>query len=391
MQIIEVTNKQLKHKFFDVALELYKDDKVFVSPLFMMIEEIFDKKKNIFFRTGEACRWIATDDNGNLIGRIAAFYDKNRSFGHETPTGGMGFFESVEDKEVAFKLFDTAKEWLSKKGLQAMDGPINFGENENFWGLLVDGFTHPSYGMQYNHSYYQEFYEEYGFKEYFNQITNHLPIEDGLNPRFVRVAEMVQKRRPYTYKHFKISEKEKFLKDIIEIYQDAWVDHENNHSIDYDDMLEKFKTAKNFLVEEFIWIAYNGEEPIGFTVVFPDLNEVLNKFNGRLNIFNALKFKKLLKSRTYTRARATVMGIKKAYQSQGVESVLFLQYENIFKNKRPEYKELELSWVGDFNPKMRALQEHLSAKFGKKHITYRFMFDQSKEVKKYHTIAKEKS
>ena len=79
----------------------------------------------------------------------------------------MGFFECINDKSASILLMDTCRNWLQENGMEAMDGPINFGENDNFWGLLIYGFTHPAIGMNYNPPYYQEFFESYGFKTYF--------------------------------------------------------------------------------------------------------------------------------------------------------------------------------------------------------------------------------
>ena len=119
-----------------------------------------------------------------LMGRVAAFINNKKAYHYEQPTGGIGFFECIDDEKAAFLLFDTAKNWLSANGMQAMDGPINFGENDNFWGLLVEGFTVPSYGMNYNPPYYRPLFENYGFKTAYAQITNHLDVSETL-PRKV--------------------------------------------------------------------------------------------------------------------------------------------------------------------------------------------------------------
>ncbi|HOI32992.1 MAG TPA: hypothetical protein PLC47_09515, partial [Bacteroidales bacterium] len=145
MKLIEVKTRAQERAFLDVAREIYKADPVWVCPLDKTIAGIFDSKKNIFFRQGEACRWILRNDQGKLIGRVAAFINRKKAFGYKQPTGGMGFFECINDQNAAFLLFDQCKEWLKTKGMEAMDGPINFGENDNFWGLLVEGFTHPSF------------------------------------------------------------------------------------------------------------------------------------------------------------------------------------------------------------------------------------------------------
>lgn len=175
MRVIEVQDKISRRQFLDVVDLIYRDDEAYVRPLDSMIEEIFDPLQNSFHSHGTAARFILKDKE-LVIGRVAVFINEQKAYGFDQPTGGMGFFECVNNKEAAFILFDTAKEWLKERGMEAMDGPVNFGENDNFWGLLVDGFVQPGFGMQYNTRYYQAFYEEYGFTTYFEQITNHLDL-----------------------------------------------------------------------------------------------------------------------------------------------------------------------------------------------------------------------
>ena len=130
MKIFEVVDKKAKKEFLDIARLIYKNDPNWVQLLDVQIEKIFDPKINVFFQNGEATRFVLKDDNGKLIGRIATFINRDKAFGFEQPTGGCGFFECINDKKAAFLLFDTAKEWLEKRKMKAMDGPINFGENE---------------------------------------------------------------------------------------------------------------------------------------------------------------------------------------------------------------------------------------------------------------------
>jgi hypothetical protein len=117
------------------------------------VESIFDPQSNVYFKHGEATRWVLQDEKGALIGRVAAFVDHHTAPKQDPPAGGMGFFECINDHYAAAMLFDTCKEWLKTRGLEAMDGPINFGETDKYWGLLVDGFTHPSYEIAYNPHY----------------------------------------------------------------------------------------------------------------------------------------------------------------------------------------------------------------------------------------------
>ncbi|MGM0377055.1 MAG: GNAT family N-acetyltransferase, partial [Bacteroidota bacterium] len=177
MQIAEVKTKKQRRQFLDVVDTVYKGDENYVRPLDLSIEKIFDPATNDFFQHGEAVRFLLYDGKEKPIGRVAAYVNQKKAYGFAQPTGGMGFFECINDEKAAFKLFDAARDWLAERGMEAMDGPINFGENDTFWGLLVEGFTQPAFGVPYNPPYYQKFFEDYGFVNYFEQITNHLDLQ----------------------------------------------------------------------------------------------------------------------------------------------------------------------------------------------------------------------
>lgn len=140
MRIIEVNNQQHAKLFHDVGRIIYKNDNTWVCPIDEEIEAIFDPKKNVYFEHGDAARWLLYNDNEQLIGRVAAFIDKKMALKHEQPTGGMGFFECINDKEAAFVLFDMAHEWLKKEewkrwmGLSILAKPISIGD---FWSMAL--------------------------------------------------------------------------------------------------------------------------------------------------------------------------------------------------------------------------------------------------------------
>ena len=389
MKIIEVITSHDKKEFLDLPKRLYKGDPFWVCPLDSMVESVFNPRKNHTFKHGEAIRWILKDDDGNTIGRIAAFIDRVRSAANNQPTGGIGFFEVVENTEASFALFDTGREWLSIRGMEVMDGPVNFGENDNNWGLLVEGFTQQGFGMPYHKRYYRTYFEEYGFKNYFEQYSYHREIR-GINSelvqfpeRIMKIAEWLSKRPGYTFQHFDFKNKEKYVNDIVEIYNSTWsVFKEDFTPLDPSFLKESLEKAKLMIDEELIWFTYFNNKPIAFFVIFPDLNQIIKYFNGRLNPWNFLRFTYFKLTHKITRMRAVAGGVHPTYQNSGVESAIFLQLYHVFKRK-PWFKELELSWVGDFNPKMIAIYEALGAGKAKTHITYRFLINKNISFKRY--------
>ena len=372
-RLIPVTDKRTRKQFHDVMRSIYKNDINFICPPDKVIEGIFTPGENVFFNHGEATRWILLDQNNKLAGRVAAFINRKKAYTFQVPTGGMGFFECVNDYKAAEILFENCRTWLAEKGMEAMDGPINFGENDNFWGLLVEGFMPQSFGMNYNPPYYKTFFERYGFTLYFEQVTNMLDLTKPFPERFWKIADWVRQKPDYNFRHFSYKESEKFIADFIEIYNDAWQFHENFTPTDPQAIRLMLAELKSLLVPEFVWFAYHGDEPIAFELMLPDINQLFRYFNGKINLWGKLKVALKGKKNIFTRTRIVIMGIKPKFQKSGIESALFWHMNSVMQ-KNPQYTEVELSWVGDFNPKMRMLHEAVGGKFSKRHITYRKYF-----------------
>ena len=372
MIIVPVSDKQTRKEFLDVARFIYQDDKNWICPLDQDIENIFNEDKNPFFSHGECSRWILKNDQDQTVGRVAAFINNKKAYNYEQPTGGMGFFECINDEKAAYLLFDTAQVWLKERGMKAMDGPINFGENDSFWGLLIEGFTPPSYGMNYNPEYYYAFFKNYGFEKEYEQITNHLAVRNPFPERFTKIANWVAGKQGYTFEHFSKKDADKYVTHLMEIYNDGWQDFENFVPIKRDTLVESFKKMETIMDEKLIWFAYINGEPASFVVIIPDANQMIKEFNGKLGLFEKLKFV-YKRWKGVNRMRAIVMGTKQAYQKHGLESALFIKLKE-YVLPLDQYDELELSWVGDFNDKMLSIHQATGATFGKRHLTLRKIF-----------------
>jgi GNAT superfamily N-acetyltransferase len=387
MEIIAVTTAAHAQSFLDMVQIIYQNDDVYVRPLDIEINNIFNPSTNNFHQHGEAARWILKDGD-RIIGRVAAFINLKKAYTFEQPTGGMGFFECINDASAAKLLMDTARNWLQARGMEAMDGPINFGENDNFWGLLVQGFTHPAVGMNYNPEYYQSLFENYGFNLYFEQISNHMDAHKPLPERFAKIAEWVSKKPGYSFEHLKLSNLNKYSQDFQNIYNDAWQFHENFSPMSNQTVLESLEKMKAFIDERFIWFAYVDGNPAAFVITIPDVNQVIKYMNGKTNFFAKLKFAYYRMIGKMDRLRVVIMGVKPAYQKSGLESALIMKSIEMIR-KTNQYKEIELSWVGDFNPKMRALHESVGAVLAKTHYTYRCLFSNTKNFKRATEIARD--
>jgi len=383
MNIIPVHTKKEEKAFLDFPRKLYRNDPNYVVQFDREIRSAFDRKINPYFKHGDAVRWIAVNEQGETVGRIAAFYDTDKDEADYVRSGGCGYFESINDQQVAYRLFDAAKEWLLKNGYEAMTGPINFGENDTNWGCLVQGFMPQGLGMTYNLPYYKDLFEGYGFRLYYRQLAFHLDLQKPFPERFWKIAEWINKRQGFTYKHYIPNQTARFVDDTVYIYNQAWSKLRKDYTpLNPDSLYDELRKVKMILDPEMIWYAYHEDEPIAFFMFLPDANQIFRHLNGKLHFINKLRFLYYKKRKTITRARGTVAGVIPKFQNSGVESGIFYKMRKVMDFK-PQYKEFELSWVGDFNPKMISLYQNTGAVHAKTHHTYRYLFDQKRPYQRF--------
>ena len=381
MELIEVNTKRLQRDFLELPLKIYKDDPNWIRPLDDDIESVFDPDKNKLFRNGEAIRWILKDDRGETIGRVAAFINNKTARSFDQPTGGMGFFECVNDKKAAFLLFDQCRNWVEKRKMEALDGPINFGERDKWWGLLVDGFVEPNYCVPYNPHYYKTLFESYGFKTYFNQYTYSIPVQSQLPENYAQKAERIANDPSYHFEHIKKSQLEKYAEDFWYIYNKAWVKHAGINEMSKAQAISLMKKIKPILDEDIIWFAYHDKEAVGFFIMLPEINQIIKYLNGKLDWIGKIKFLWYKYRGVCRKTFGVAFGIIPAFQGKGLEGALTMATARKVQPLN-RYDVLEMNWIGDFNPTMMHIAESIGAKIAKTHITYRKLFDETKPFKR---------
>jgi hypothetical protein len=367
-ELVKVVSGEQSKEFINFPKRLYKRDTNYIMPLDKDIELVFDPGSNPAFKIGECSRWLLKKDK-ETVGRIAAFYTKVEKTG--ILTGGCGFFECIDSQEAANILFDTAKDWVKSKGCLFMDGPINFGERDSFWGLMVGGFVNPSYRENYNFPYYQKLFEAYGFKPEIGQTTSLISEETFNFERFSKLSTRVFANPAYTFDHIHKNNLEKYAKDFIEIYNQAWEFHENFIPMTFEKIMVHMKQMKPILVEELNVFVYANGVPVGFYITVLDVNQVFKYVNGKMNLLGKLKF--LYYRPKVSRIRGIVFGVIPKYHNLGLEIALIMKFREAMR-KIPQFKDNELAWIGDFNPKMLSMFESMGAQEIKKHITYRYNF-----------------
>lgn len=385
MQIILVNDKATHQLFMSVPLIIYKNDKQWIRPLDKDVEEVFDAKKNKAFRFGKIQRWILKNEEGELIGRIAAFVNKKyKNKGDEVEAGGMGFFECINNQDAADLLFNNVKHWLLNEGMQTMDGPINFGERDKWWGLVTEGFIEPLYGMNYNPPYYKTLFENYGFKCFYEQICVGMKVKKPLQPRIWERHDLVEKDPGFSARFLKKSQLEKYAADFTEVYNKAWAGHGGLKQLTIEQVVIMFKKMKPVMDERILWFAYYNDAPIAIFINLPDLNQWFKHLNGKFGLLHKLYFLLLKTFKPNKKFTGLVFGIVPEFQGQGVDAYIIAESAKVLQSNNVPYTDYEMQWIGDFNPKMLNIAQNLGEVYtSRKLATYRYMFDQTIPFKRH--------
>ena len=368
INIIPVETKKQRAEFIDFPHALYLGDPNYVPELFIAQDDLLNPQKHPFFKHSSAQLFLAYKD-GKLVGRIAAIWNVNHNQFNNVNEGQFGFFDCVNDQEVANSLFDAAVEWIRNKGGDKVVGPINLSTNETC-GLLIEGFNLPPVAMMtYNFPYYMDLIDNYGFTKQVD-LRAYEVTTNTANQRSVLLLEKLEQRllrsgiklRQLDLKNFK-AEAEK----IKHVYNKAW--DKNLGFVPMTD--EEFdwvaKDLKMIVDPRFCIIAEKDNEIVGFSVGIPNINEILIKIKkGRLlptGIFKLLLGRKKIKS-----LRVLMLGVLEDYRKLGIEACL---YGYIIKNAIPAgIKSAECSWMLDHNYMMNHAIEQINGELYKKYRIY---------------------
>jgi hypothetical protein len=395
MHLVEVNSPSSAKDFIRVNVELNKSNPAYIRPLDKDINDVFDKGKNKAFRFGEAIRWILTDDEGKLIGRIAAFVNKKyKNKGDEDPVGGIGFFDCINDQAAADMLFDVARHWLIQKGMIAMDGPVNFGERDRWWGLVVQGNElPPMYCMNFNPTYYVQLFENYGFKNFYNQVCFALRAKDKIQQKFYDRHAECARSPDYSSAHINKNQLAKFAHDFTIVYNKAWAGHGGLKQLEEKVVLKMFNSMKPVMDEKICWFVYYKSEPVGIWINLPDLNQWFKYLNGKFDLLHKLKFLWIKATRKNRKFTGLVFGVVPEMQGKGVDSYMIVEgckviqglhiIDGEYKLGRLLYDDYEMQWIGEFNPKMINVAASLGTYRSRILTTYRYNFDRTKEFKQH--------
>jgi len=369
VKVRHVESESDKMRFIKLPWKIYGGDKYWVPPLIFDVRNNLNPDKNPFFEHAEVELFLAEKD-GELAGRIAAIKNDNHNKFHKDKTGFFGFFETIDDQEVSDRLLETACEWCRNNGFDTIIGPVNPSINDEC-GLLVDGFdSSPVMLMTYNPKYYIGLIERFGFEKakdlYAYYISAEVIKNEAVMSKLERIANIIKTKQNITTRKLNLKDLTNEVRKIEEMYNDAW---EYNWgfvpmtSAEFDYVA---KNLKAIVDPDFVIFAEQNGVPAGFSLSMPDINQVLKNLNGRLFPFGIFKF--ISGKKKIDLVRIIIMGVKKALQKRGIDSVFYL--ETIKEGVRKGYRGGEISWVLEDNMPMRQTSENLGAYIYKTYRIY---------------------
>jgi hypothetical protein len=344
----KVSTKSKLNQFIKFPWKIYKEDKHWVPPLLMEQKTLLNKQKNPFFKAAEADYFLAYR-NSEIVGRIAAVKNDLHLKYHNDESGQFGFFECINDQQVANALFDTAKSWMKEKGIKFMKGPANPSSND-IYGMLIEGFDDsPRLLMPYNPEYYIKLCENYGMKKgkdmYAWKIVNEKLMA---SEKLKRGQELVRKRYNLEISQLDMKNFQKDLEKFKYVYNKAWAPNWGFVPMTEEQIDAMAKDMKPLAEPSLVLFGEIEGKLVGAALVMLDYNFIFKQMNGRLLPFNFIKL--FTQKKKIKWARILTLGIIPEFQKRGLDAVFYWEIVNRAANIGIRLG--EASWVLEDNDMM---------------------------------------
>ncbi|HBC47674.1 MAG TPA: hypothetical protein DCZ43_11555, partial [candidate division Zixibacteria bacterium] len=333
--------------FIKFPNQLYKHEKFFVPYLNADRKKFLDKNINPFFQHSRGTYYLAYKD-GKLTGRIAAFVNDFHNQYHNEKIGFFGFFDCIDDLEVASALMSSAEKYVKNEGMEIIRGPMNFSTNDEI-GLLIEGFdSYPCFMMTWNPPYYLQLYEKLGLTKIEDVFAYYIDDSKPPSERIQNIVEKTKARSRITLRTLNMKDFDNELKIIRIIYNAAWSKNWGFVPMTPEEFQYLADDLKKIVDPELVLLAFVDGEPAGFSLAMPDYNPVFKKMNSHLFPIGFLKFFYYTRvHRLVTGARILTLGIVHKYQKIGLDMVLF--YETFKGGPARGYHWGEMSWILERN------------------------------------------
>ncbi len=356
--------------FIQAGHVVFRGDGSWVPPLHYELRERLSPDKNPFFKRGEVALFTAWRD-GSLVGRCSAQVDHEHLRVHKDGSGFFGFFDTVDDREVAIALIEAAAHWLRMRGMKRMMGPFSLYANEEV-GILIEGFEHPPMMfMAHSRPYQGALCEAAGLIKEKDLLAwryddPHLPL------RAQKAWEDVKRMPEVKLRSIDLGNLEREVELIMKIYNDAWQGKWAYVPALPDEVRKVAQDLKLLVDPEIAFVAEVNGEPAGMCVMLPNLNEAIADLDGRLFPLGALKLLYRMKVKHPISTRLMMLGIREDIRKQrrygGLSAAMYV--ETAKRGLAKGYKWGELSWTREDDAPINIGIKMMGARVYKRYRVY---------------------
>jgi hypothetical protein len=373
VRIRAVEGSQERAEFIDLPWWLYSGDDCWVPPLKSSVRALLDQGKHPFYDDGRAAEvaLFLARDGSRPVGRVAAILNHTHNRYWNERVGFFGFFESIDDQEVALSLLDAAEQWARQRGSNRLRGPMNPSTNYEC-GLLVEGFgRQPVLMMTYNPIYYPRLVEEAGYHKVKDLYAYYSTVHDTGLQHLHRLANLVCKRNPgLRCRPANLRDIQSEIRLVQEIYNSAWQKNWGFVPISDAEIEAMARELRPLVQPDMLRFAFLDDEPVGFILSLPDWNPVLKDLDGSpwRHPLRTLRHMLLTKAQHMEGLRLITLGIKEEYRKRGFEAPLVA--ESLGKGMRLGYRWAEYSWILEDNELSKRSVRHMDAELYKQYRLY---------------------
>lgn len=331
--------------FIRFAWEIYRDDPLWVPPLVPMQREFLDRNKGPFFEFGQAEYFLARRE-GRVVGRISAqvngLYEKH----HDAETGFFGFFECEDNRETAHALFDAAAAWVRERGKTRILGPLSFSIYDEV-GLLVYGYDSPPCMMQtHNPPYYEDLVTSWGFAKTYDWYAYRICWKPGMDAKkLAKMRDAILTRQKCKILPIERNDFAKRGPQIKELFNDIWGKNWGHIPLTDSQFRDIFVTLQPLVRPDLESMILDGDDIVAFSVVSPDMNRSVKKFNGKFGLWQKLRLLWDCRVRPLTHCRAIIMGVAKSHQWKRLHHAIILNIIVNFLEKHPKMEYCDCSLI----------------------------------------------
>ncbi len=369
VEVRAVSGRRDLKEFIDVPFRVHANHPLWVPSLKLERWVFLTRKLNAFFTHGEAEYFLAYRD-GRIVGRITAQVNHAYNEQQQKKWGWFGFLELEDDQEVAEALLAAAEGWLRERGMEHIAGPADFAMN-NESGVLIEGFElRPMIVQPWHPPYYQQLMERAGLSKAMDLLMWNLEVADRAKvlPVIFELAEKVESEHGIRVRPMRRKQLRKDLDAFADIYNAAW--SQNWDFVPYSKKdLDAFAQEIHLVFDKhwcFIAERVDSGEVVGMAMTFPDVNQVLEKMNGKLLPLGWWYL--LRKGKITDRVRVGFLGVKPEYQHTGVAAKLYVEHFDAAA-VRPQ-KGGEMGWILETNTAMNRGMEAMGGRIVKRYRIY---------------------